>query len=84
MKFRLGSKSGQQVPPLEQSLQEIHASLDQQQQQWVAILAKDPTAFARLEPQIHQAFQQFADRCAASLLAHAGAQPACVDAAQKK
>jgi hypothetical protein len=84
MKFRLGSQSGPQVPSLEQSLQEIHASLAQQQKQWAELLAKDPAVFARLEPQIHQAFQQFADRCAASLLAHAGAQPACAGAAQKK
>jgi hypothetical protein len=84
MKFCLGSKSGQPVLPLEQSLQEIQASLADQQKQWADLLAKDPTAFARLEPQIHQAFQQLADRCAAGLLAHAAAQPACGDAAQKK
>jgi hypothetical protein len=84
MKFRLGSQSGRPVPPLEQSLQEIQASLAQQQQRWAEQLARDPAAFAQLEPQIHLAFQQFADRCAASLLAHAAAQPACADAAQKK
>ena len=84
MKFRFGSKSGAQVPPLEQSLQEIQASLAQQQKQWAELLAKDPAAFAQLEPEIHKAFQQFADRCAAGLLAHAAAQPACSDAAQKK
>jgi hypothetical protein len=84
MKFRLGSKAGQAVPPLEQSLQEIHASLAQQQKHWAELLAQDPAAFAQLEPQIHQAFQQFADRCAAGLLAHAAAQPACAAAAQKK
>ena len=84
MKFRLGSKSGQPVPPLEQSLQEIQTSLAQQQHLWAEQLARDPAAFAQLEPQIHCAFQQFADRCAASLLAHAAAQPACADAAQKK
>jgi hypothetical protein len=84
MKFRLGSQSGPSVPPLEQSLQEIQASLAQQQQRWAEQLARDPAAFAQLEPQIHLAFHQFADRCAASLLAHAAAQPACADAAQKK
>jgi hypothetical protein len=84
MKFRLGSKSGPPVPPLEQSLQDIQASLAQQQQRWAEQLARDPAAFAQLEPQIHLAFQQFADRCAASLLAHAAAQPACAGAAQKK
>ena len=84
MKFRFGSQSGQQVPVLEQSLQEIQASLAQQQQQWADLLAKDPAAFAQLEPHIHQVFQQLADRCAAGLLAHAAAQPTCGDAAQKK
>jgi hypothetical protein len=84
MKFRFGSKPGNQVAPLQQSLQQIQASLAQQQQQWAALLAKDPAAFARLEPEIHKAFQQLADRCAAGLLAHAAAGPACGDAAQKK
>jgi uncharacterized membrane-anchored protein YhcB (DUF1043 family) len=84
MKFRFGSKSGQQIPPLEQSLQEIQASLTQQQKRWAEQLAQDPAAFAQLEPQIHKAFQQLADHCAASLLAHAAAQPACADAAKKK
>ena len=84
MKFRFGCKSGDQVPPLEQSLQEIQASLAQQQEQWAELLAKDPAAFARLEPEIHKAFQQLADRCAAGLLAHASAGPACGGAAQKK
>ncbi len=84
MKFRFGTKSGHQVPPLEQSLQEIQASLTQQQNHWAEQLAQDPAAFAQLEPQIHQAFQQLADHCAASLLAHAAAQAACADAAKKK
>jgi uncharacterized membrane-anchored protein YhcB (DUF1043 family) len=84
MKFRLGSKSGREVRPLEQSLQHLQASLAEQQQQWAAQLARDPAAFAQLEPQIHLAFQQLADHCAASLLAHAAAHSACADAAQKK
>jgi hypothetical protein len=84
MKFLFGSKSGEQVPPLQQSLQEIHTSLAQQQKLWADLLAKDPAAFAQLEPQIHLVFQQFADRTAASLLAHAAAQAACADAAKKK
>ena len=84
MKFRFGSKSGAQVPPLEQSLQEIQALMAQQQKQWAQLLARDPAAFAQLEPQIHLTFQQLADRCAAGLLAHAAAQPACDQAAKKK
>jgi hypothetical protein len=84
MKFLFGSKAGREVLPLEQSLEDIQASLAQRQKQWADQLAKDPAAFAQLEPQIHLAFQQLADRCAAGLLAHAAAQPACSDAAQKK
>jgi hypothetical protein len=84
MKFRFGSQSGQQVPTLEQSLLDIQTSLTQQQKLWAEQLARDPTAFAQLEGQIHLAFQQFADLCAAGLLAHAAAAPTCADAAQKK
>ena len=60
MKFRFGSQSGQPVPPLDQSLQEIQASLAQQQKRWAESLAQDPAAFAQLEPQIHLTFQQLA------------------------
>jgi hypothetical protein len=84
MKFRLGGKSGSEVPALEQSLEDLQASLAQQQKQWAEQLARDPASFAQLEAQIHLAFQQLADRCAASLLSHAAAQSACADAAQKK
>jgi hypothetical protein len=84
MKFLFGSKSGSEVPALQQSLEDIQASLAEQQKRWAELLAKDPAAFAQLEPQIHLAFEQLADRCAAGLLAHAAAQPACPDAAQKK
>ena len=84
MKLRFGSHSGEPVPAPDQALGEIQASLAQQQQRWAEQLARDPAAFAQLEPQIHLAFQQLADRCAASLLAHAAAQPACAGAAPKK
>ena len=84
MKFRFGRKSGAVVPPLEQSLQELQASLAQQQKQWAEQLARDPASFAQLEPQIHLTFQQLADHCAAGLLAHAAAGSACAAAAQKK
>ena len=84
MKFRFGSKSGSEVLPLQQCLQDIQSSLALQQKLWAEQLTHDPAAFAALEPQIHLAFQQFADRAAASLLAHAAAQPACAAAAQKK
>lgn len=84
MKVHLGSKDGPPVPPLEQSLQDIQASLAKQQQLWAEQLARDPAAFAQLEPRIHLAFQQLAGQCAASLLAHAAALPVCADAARKK
>jgi uncharacterized membrane-anchored protein YhcB (DUF1043 family) len=84
MKFLFGAKSGKEVLPLQQSLEELQARLAEQQKQWADQLAKDPASFAHLEQQIHQAFQQLADRCAASLLAHAAGQPACANAAQKK
>ncbi len=84
MKFRLGGKSGVEASAPDQTLLEIQASLAQQQKLWAEQLARDPAAFAQLEPRIHHAFQQLADHCAASLLAHAAAQPACADAAEKK
>lgn len=84
MKFRIGSKAGEAVPALEQSLRDIQGDLVRQQQEWAEQLARDPAAFAVLEPLIHQAFQKLADQCAASLLAHAAALPACADAAKKK
>jgi hypothetical protein len=84
MKFRLGGKSGSDVLPLDQSLQDLQASLADQQKRWAEQLAGDPASFTQLESQIHLAFQQLADRCAASLLAHAGAQPCCAAAAKKK
>jgi hypothetical protein len=84
MKFRFGSKSGSEVPPLERSLQDLQTSLTQQQKQWAEQLARDPASFAELEPQIHLAFAGLADRCVASLLAHAAAGSACDDAAKKK
>ena len=84
MKFRLGSKSGQEVPSLDKTLQDIQASLSEQQKRWAEQLAQDPAAFVQLEVQIHLAFQQLADRCAAGLLAHASTGPACADAAKKK
>ena len=84
MRFRFGSKSGAEVPPLEQSLRELQDALAQKQKLWAEQLAHDPSSFAQLERQIHLVFGQLADRCAAALLGHAAQQPACADAAQKK
>ena len=84
MKFRLWSKTGAEVPALEQSLRQLQEALAAKQQEWAVQLAKNPTSFAQLEQQIHLAFGQLADQCSAGLLAHAAALPACNDAAQKK
>jgi hypothetical protein len=84
MKFCFGSKSGQEVPAPDQALQALHDELAAKQKQWAEQLAADPASFVDLERQIHQAFDQLADRCAASLLAQAARLPACADAAQKK
>jgi hypothetical protein len=84
MKFRFGSKSAQEVPAPDQTLQALHEELAAKQKQWAEQLAADPASFVDLEQQIHLTFDQLADRCAASLLAQAAQQPACADAAQKK
>jgi hypothetical protein len=84
MFFRFGSKSGEAVPPAQQALQDIHAQLQQQQQQWADQLAKDPASFATLEQEIHHKFGRLADQLVASLLAGAASQPALDEAAKKK
>ena len=84
MRLRFGKKSGEEIPALEQSLTDLQSSLADQQHRWAEQLARDPASFPQLEQQIHLTFQQLADRCAAGLLAHAAAAPACSDAAQKK
>ena len=84
MRFRFGKKPGEEVPALGQSLADLQSALAGQQALWAEQLARDPASFPQLEGQIHLAFQQLADRCAAGLLAHAAAAPACAEAAEKK
>lgn len=84
MLFRFGNKSGPEVPALPQSLADLQAALATHQIGWAEQLARDPASFPQLEQQIHHTFQQLADQCAAGLLAHAAATPACADAAKKK
>lgn len=84
MLFRFGDKKGEAVPDVEQSLADVTVALARQQKAWAEQLARDPSSFPTLERQIHLTFQQLADQCAAGLLAHAAAAPACADAAQKK
>jgi hypothetical protein len=84
MRFRLDSQSGPDVPTPDKALKQIHAQLAAHQAHWAEQLARDPAAFAVLEPLIHKAFGQLADRLVASLLAHAAQQQALADAAKKK
>jgi hypothetical protein len=84
MRFRLDSQAGPDVPPPARTLEQIQRQLADHQKAWAEQLARDPTAFAQLEPQIHQAFGQLADQLAASLLAQAAGQQALAQAAKKK
>ena len=84
MRFRFQSQTGPAVPTPDQALQHIHTRLASQQALWAEQLARDPAAFAQLEPQIHLAFDALADQFVASLLAHAAAQRPLADAAKKK
>jgi hypothetical protein len=84
MLVRLHSQQGPEIPPPDQTLEQIRAHLAAQQPLWAQQLARDPAAFAVLEPQVHLAFGMLADQLIASLLAHAAAQQPLHDAAQKK
>jgi len=84
MRFHFDSQAGSDVPPPDQALAQIHTQLAAQQKAWAEQLAQDPASFTELEPQVHQAFQQLADRLVASLLAHAAGHPALHEQAQKK
>ena len=84
MFFRFGSKSGDTVPPAQQTVEDIYTKLGERQQLWADLLARNPAAFADLEQEIHSCFGQFADLLVASLLAAAAEQPALGQSAQKK
>ncbi len=84
MRFRLDSQTGPTAPPPDKALELIHSHLAAQQALWAEQLARDPAAFAVLEPQIHLAFGKLADQLVASLLAHAAQQQPLADAAKKK
>ena len=84
MRVRLDSQQGPEVPAPDQAVEQIRAHLADQQQRWAEQLARDPAAFALLEPHIHQVFGKLADQLVASLLAHAAQQPSLADASQKK
>lgn len=84
MHVRLESPQGPAVPSPDQAVEQIRAHLATQQQLWAEQLARNPAAFALLEPQIHKAFGKLADQLVASLLAHAAEQQPLADASQKK
>jgi hypothetical protein len=84
MRVRLHSQQGPEVPPPDQAIEHIRAHLAAQQPLWAEQLARDPAAFATLEPQIHLAFGKLAAQFVASLLAHAAARQPLADAAKKK
>jgi hypothetical protein len=84
MFFRFGSKSGEAVPSAQQTLQDIHSQLQQQQALWAEKLAQNPACFATLEHEIHLRFGQLADQVVASLLAGVANQSALQDAVKKK
>jgi hypothetical protein len=84
MRLRLDSQTGPAVPTPDQALELIHSHLAVQQGLWAEQLAREPAAFAALEPQIHLAFVKLADQLVASLLAHATQQQPLADAAKKK
>jgi hypothetical protein len=84
MRFQFGKKPAEEIPALGQSLTDLQSALAEKQRLWAEQLSRDPASFPQLEQQIHLAFGQLADRCAAGLLAHAATAPACPDAAEKK
>jgi len=84
MFFRMTSKAGSAVPATQQTVQQIHSQLQQQQQLWTQRLAQDPAAFSALEEEVHLHFGQLADRLVASLLAGVAALPALSEVAKKK
>ena len=84
MRVRLDSQQGPEVPSPDQAVEQIRAHLSAQHALWAEQLARDPAAFAVLEPQIHLAFGKLADQLVASLLAHAAQQRPLADTAKKK
>lgn len=84
MRVRLDSPHGPEVPPPEQAVEHIRNHLAAQQALWAEQLARDPAAFALLEPQVHRAFGQLADQLVASLLGQAARRQSLADAAKKK
>ena len=84
MDVRMGSKTGSVVSGIDGVLTEIQARLQADPPSWLKSLEQNPSKFAKLEQEVHQAFSRMADRLVASLLAQATADSSFAESAQKK
>jgi hypothetical protein len=84
MRIRFDSQAGPEVSNPDRTLQEIYDQLASLQRVWGEHLDHDPASFPQLEPKVHLAFQQCADRLVASMLAHAAQHAALAEEAKKK
>jgi len=84
MDVRMGSKTGSVVSGIDGVLTEIQARLQADPPSWLKSLEQNPSEFAKLEQEVHQAFSRMADRLVASLLAQATADSSFAESAQKK
>jgi len=84
MDVRTDSKTGPQVPAWSQLLEQITATLRDQQPAWLEKLRQQPERLDTLEVQVHHTFQQLADQVVAGLLAQASQHSAPLTAAKKK
>ena len=84
MEIRMDSKKAAPVNGIEPALAEIQQRLQAHPKEWLKALQENPGAFANLEKEIHQAFEQMADRVVAGLLAQATAPNEFAEAAKKK
>ena len=84
MEVRVHSKKAAPVSGIAPVLAEIRQRLQSQPEAWLQKLREQPGAFADLEKNVHQAFQQMADQVVAGLLAQATGPAAFAAAAKKK
>jgi hypothetical protein len=84
MVIRVGSKTGELLTGIDQVRAKIQERLQQNPEQWLRALQKDPESFATVEQTVHQVFQQMADQMVAGLLAQATESAEFAQAAKKK
>jgi hypothetical protein len=84
MEVRMESKKGPIVAGIDPVLAEIQQRLQAHPKEWLKTLEQNPSGFANLEKEIHNAFAQMADRVVAGLLAQATADSAFAETAKKK